>query len=93
MTSKQIERRFEAFKTAVAILIAVGLALIVISFVSDAPLEAIKAFAFGPLQKKSRIGNIIELMTPLIFTGTAICVMYQANQFNMIGEGDRKSVV
>ena len=87
MTSKQIERRFEAFKTAAAILIAVGLALVVISFISDAPLEAIKAFAFGPLQKKSRIGNIIELMTPLIFTGTAICVMYQANQFNMIGEG------
>ncbi|MEG2192581.1 MAG: ABC transporter permease [Oscillospiraceae bacterium] len=87
MTNKQIERRFEAFKTAAAIAIAVGLALLVISFISEAPLEAIKAFAIGPLQKKTRIGNIIELMTPLIFTGTAICVMYQANQFNMIGEG------
>lgn len=87
MTSKQIERRFEAFKTFVAIALALGLALIVISFVSESPVEAIKAFIIGPLQRKSRISMLVDTMTPLIFTGTAICVMYQANQFNMIGEG------
>ncbi len=87
MTSKQIERRFEVFKTFVAILLALGLAFIVISLVSEDPVEAIKAFLIGPLQRKSRISNIIEVMTPLIFTGTAICIMYQANQFNMVGEG------
>lgn len=87
LSGKQIERRFEAFKTAVAILIALGIALLVISLVSKEPIEAIKAFAFGPLEKKTRLGNIVEMMTPLIFTGTAICVMYQANQFNMISEG------
>lgn len=87
VSSKQIERRFETFKTAVAILIALAIALTVISLVSESPVEAIKAFALGPLQKKSRLGNIVEMMTPIIFTGTAICVMYQANQFNMISEG------
>ncbi len=87
MTSKQIEQRFDMFKSVVAILIALVLALIVIAFVSEAPLEAITAFAIGPLQRVSRMGEIVTMMTPYIFTGTAICLMYQANQFNMIGEG------
>ncbi len=87
MTSKQIEKRFDMFKTLVAVLIALGLALLVIAFVSDEPLRAIKLFITGPLGKKSRIGNVFEMMTPILFTGTAICIMYQANQFNMIGEG------
>ena len=87
MTSKQIERRFEIFKTIVAVALALGLALIVISFVSESPAEAILAFVTGPFQRASRISNIIEVMTPLLFTGTAICVLYQANQFSMIGEG------
>lgn len=87
MTSKQIERRFNVLKTAVAILLALGLALIVISFVSKEPIEAITAFLIGPFKKASRMSNIVEVMTPLLFTGTAICIMYQANQFCMIGEG------
>ena len=87
MTSKQIEKRFDMFKTCVAIMIALGFALLVIAFVSKEPLEAIKYFITGPMGKKSRIGNIFEMMTPILFTGTAICIMYQANQFNMIGEG------
>ncbi|MBE6866732.1 MAG: ABC transporter permease [Ruminococcaceae bacterium] len=87
MTSKQIERRFEIFKTFVAVALALGLALIVISFVSESPVEAISAFITGPFQRATRISNIIEVMTPLMFTGTAICIMYQANQFSMIGEG------
>ena len=87
MTSKQIERRFEIIKTFAAVGLALGFALIVISFVSESPIDAITAFITGPFQRASRISNIIEVMTPLLFTGTAICVLYQANQFSMIGEG------
>ena len=87
MTSKQIERRFEIIKTFAAIALALGFALIVISFVSESPVDAITAFITGPFQRATRISNIIEVMTPLLFTGTAICIMYQANQFSMIGEG------
>ncbi len=87
MTSKKIEQRFNMLKSAAAILVALGIALIVITFVSDDPLAAITAFAFGPLERISRIGEIVTLMTPIIFTGTAVCIMYQANQFNMIAEG------
>ncbi|MBR5521766.1 MAG: ABC transporter permease [Oscillospiraceae bacterium] len=87
MTSKQIERRFNVLKTAVAILLSLGFALLVITFVSNEPVKAITAFIVGPFQKASRMSNIVEVMTPLLFTGTAICIMYQANQFSMIGEG------
>ncbi len=87
MSSKQIERRFEIFKIFAAILIALGLSLIVISFVSETPLEAIRNFVLGPLERSYRLGNVLERMIPFLFTGTAICIMYQANLFNMIGEG------
>ena len=87
MTSKQIERRFNVLKTAAAIFLALGFALLVITFVSEDPVKAITAFIVGPFQKASRMSNIVEVMTPLLFTGTAICIMYQANQFSMIGEG------
>ena len=87
MSSKQIEKRFDMLKTFIAVLIALGLTFLVIAIVSDDPLAALQAFIFGPLKNMMRIGNVIELMTPLMFTGTAICIMYQANQFNLIGEG------
>ena len=87
MTSKQIERRFNVLKTAAAIFLALAFALVVITFVSEDPVKAITAFIVGPFQKASRMSNIVEVMTPLLFTGTAICIMYQANQFSMIGEG------
>ena len=48
MTSKQIERRFNVLKTAAAIFLALGFALLVITFVSEDPVKAITAFIFGP---------------------------------------------
>ena len=41
MTGKQIEKRFNAFKTAVAILIALALAFIVIALISDTPVKVL----------------------------------------------------
>ncbi len=87
MTSKQIEKRFDVFKTIVAILLSLALALIVIALVSEEPVEAILSFAIGPLQRTSRMGEVVTRMIPIMFTGVAVCVMYQANQFNMIAEG------
>lgn len=87
MSSKKIESWFEIFKTVVALVIALGLGFIVIVLVSEEPGKAITAFLTGPLSTLRRFGNVIEQMTPLIFTGLAIAVMFQANQFNMIPEG------
>lgn len=87
MSNKQLERRFNMFKTVAAIAVALVFGFAVIGIVSEDPGEALRLFLFGPLERKTRIGNIFESMTPLLFTGTAICVMYQANVFNMVGEG------
>ena len=47
MTGKQIEKRFNAFKTAVAILIALALAFIVIALISDTPVKAITTLIYN----------------------------------------------
>lgn len=33
------------------------------------------------------MGNVVESMIPLIFTGTGVCIMFSANQINLAGEG------
>ena len=97
MSNRQLESRFEAFKTFVAILIALGLGFIVVLLTSKEPGEALKQFVLGPFSQWNKdgvwqfstrnFGQVIEKATPLIFTGVAICVMFQANMFNMIAEG------
>ena len=87
MKVKKIDRLFEAFRLLVSILIAFGIALAIISLLSDTPMESVRNFIVGPWESKQRISNILEQMVPYLFTGTAICVMYQANLFNLAGEG------
>lgn len=84
MTSKQVESRFNAFRTAVAVGIALVLAAVLIFWTSDTPIEAIRVFVVGPLENVRRMGNVIELMFPLIMGGCAISIMYSANQFSQI---------
>lgn len=78
---------FEAVRTLVAIGIALLLAVLLITFVSDDPAEALNKFLLGPLASFKRFSNVIEMAIPFIFTGLAVCVMFQAKQFNMISEG------
>lgn len=87
MKVKRIDRLFEAFRLLVSILIAFIIALLIISFVSKNPVESVRNFVFGPFDSLSRISNVLEQMIPYLFTGTAICVMYQANLFNLASEG------
>lgn len=87
MSNRKLESRFDAFKTFVAVLIALGLGLVVVLLTSKQPLEAVKNFAVGPLSSSRDFGQVIEKATPLVFSGVAICIMFQANMFNMIAEG------
>lgn len=86
-TSKKIENQFEVLRTFMAIMVAIVLALGLISLVSENPFEAMNQFLIGPFMSVRSIGNIIELTIPLIFTGLAVCIMFQGNQFNMAAEG------
>ena len=84
MSSKTIEKRFDAMKTAIAILISLVLSFALVAIVSDDPAEALQTFALGPLSNLRRMGNVIELTIPLTFAGVAVSIMYSANQFSMI---------
>lgn len=87
MSSKKIQTQFEIIRTFLAILVAMTLALLVILLVSNQPLDALNRFLTGPVSSVRRFGNMIEMSIPFIFSGLAVCVMFQANQFNMVGEG------
>lgn len=81
------ERKFELIRTLVAVLIAIVLAFAIILLISDQPMEALVTFITGPLSSARYIGNIIETAIPLIFSGLAMSVVFQASLFNLGAEG------
>jgi simple sugar transport system permease protein len=56
-------------------------------FVSKTPGETIKIFFYGPFMSKRYFGNMLEAMVPILFSGIAFSVLFQANQFNLAVEG------
>lgn len=86
-TTKSIEKKFEIVRVLVAVTIALAVAFVLISVVSEQPMEALKQFLLGPLMSLRNFGNVMELFIPLVFGGLAVCIMFQCNQFNMGAEG------
>ncbi len=80
-------QRVELLKMLTAILISLFIVFVIIIFVSDDPLGSINSFVLGPLKSVRRIGNIIELMIPLMFSGLAIIFLFRTGLFNLSGEG------
>lgn len=78
---------FEIGRTLTAIFLALLLGFLIILLVSAEPFEAFQHFVLGPLTTTRRIGNWIEATIPLIFTGLAVSVAFQAGQFNIGAEG------
>ncbi len=83
---------FEMIRGLAAIVIAIAVAFVLILLSSDSPRTALECllirpvFSGGSLNVKS-IWAILGRMTPIIFTGLGVCVMFSANQFNLAGEG------
>lgn len=78
---------FEVIRTTAVILIALAIAFIIISLVSDQPLKTIGIFLWEPISTKGHIGNVIEMAIPLMFTGLAVSLLFRANMFNLGAEG------
>ena len=74
-------------KTALAIAIALVIVFVIIFLVSEQPGQAIVSMVIGPFTSLRRIGNVIEAMTPLIFTGLAVTMLYRTGLFNLSMEG------
>ena len=78
-----IERKFEVYRIAIALLISLSIIIIIIALVAEEPLESIKTLVLGPLSSLRRMGNVIELTIPLTFTGLAITMMFKTHRFNL----------
>ena len=83
----RLERRFSYLRTTIAIALALAISFLIIIMVSEDPWYSIKTFITGPFTSVRRMGNVFEEMIPLIFTGLGAAVMFQAQQFSLIGDG------
>lgn len=85
MQSKKLNlNKFDILRTVMAIGIALIISTIIIFFVSQTPVEALKQQFFGPFQKLKYFANVLEMMIPMTFTGLALCIMYQQKAFSLI---------
>lgn len=82
-----IGRRFSVLRTAISVVIAMIVAFLLIALVSDTPMRDFATFIIGPLQGVNRLSTIVEKLIPLLFTGTAVCIMYSCGQINLSAEG------
>ncbi|MEG0952652.1 MAG: ABC transporter permease, partial [Niameybacter sp.] len=78
---------FNALRLSVAIGIAFAISTLIIFLVSDAPGAALGALLTGPLGSKRHFFNVLEMATPLAFTGFALSLIYQSGNFSMIADG------
>lgn len=82
-----LDKRFKLIRISVAISSALILALLIILLTSSNPFQTMYDFLIGPLTTARRMGNVIELMIPLLFTGVGVSIMFSAGQVNLSSEG------
>ena len=79
--------RVEILKLITAIALSLLIVFAIVFFISDQPMQAISSFLLGPLASLRRMGNIVELMIPLMFSGLAIIFIFRTGLFNLSSEG------
>lgn len=92
-----VEARFSLIRSAMAILIGLGVAVILILVSAKDPKESLKYFFLGPLQifnpnvKAAMAWNYfdywMQALIPILFTGAAICIMFSGSKINLGLEG------
>ncbi|MFW6368589.1 MAG: ABC transporter permease [Spirochaetota bacterium] len=80
-------KNFNTVRTFMAILIGMLACVLLIILVSASPANSVSTFLFAPVQTTRRIASIFEIATPIIFTGVAISISFQAEQFYIGAEG------
>ena len=84
---KFILKYFNLIRTLIAIAIGAVISIFLIYLISKDPAFSLRSFFLGPLLSRSRLANVIETASPIIFCGIAISVAFQAKQFNIGAEG------
>lgn len=86
MTTFQIQQRFSLIKTFASVVIALIIAFLLMMLKCDRPFEALLTFITGPLTSWSRFCGMLNKLTPLLFTSSAVCMMFACGQFNLAAE-------
>lgn len=76
-----------AMGTMVALIVAAGVAVLVLLLGSDSPVRAIRIFFVEPLLNRFYLGNMLSVASLLTLTGLGISVAFRAASFNLGGEG------
>lgn len=84
---KYILKYFNLIRTIIAILIGVFICFLIIFIISKDPQNGLRYFLIGPFSTIGRLGNVIEMASPIILCGLAIAIPFQAEQFNIGAEG------
>jgi len=84
---KFLLKYFHYLRTFIVVLIGVLISVFLIFIISKTPGASLREFFLGPFGSAGRFSNIFETATPMIFTGVAIAVVFQASQFNVGAEG------
>ncbi|NLZ75974.1 MAG: ABC transporter permease [Erysipelotrichia bacterium] len=87
LSNMSIQGKHQILRMTVSILIGLGLATALIVFSSDLPRTSLKLFFTAPLTNASYFTFWIQKAIPLMFTGTAVSIMFSANKFNLGLEG------
>lgn len=78
----------EILKTLAMLVISLLLAVVIILIAAkEDPAEAIRVFLLEPFADEYNASRILTESIPLMFTGSAVCLMARAGQFNMFVEG------
>lgn len=100
--NKKRSMMFSLVRGGMAILIALGVAALLIFISAEATsigdrfvqtFTALRHLLVSPVLKNNgsistkNISDVLAAMIPIVFTGLATCVMFSANQFNMGAEG------
>lgn len=74
-------------QTLLLLLVVIGLVLVPVMLALPDPRGAVAMFLIGPVGDLRHVGNVVEIATPLMFTGLAVALMFRAGMFNLGAEG------
>lgn len=79
--------KVELYGILLAAFLAILVGFIIILFVSTEPIKAISSFLLEPFYSLFNFGTVLNKAIPLIFTGLALSMVFQAGIFSMGAEG------
>lgn len=78
---------FETIKTIIAVFIALAITFCVLALTCENPVASFLTMLSGPMSKVRYMGNVLEAMVPLVFSGLACSLLFRTGLFNLGIEG------